>query len=42
MYFLKGGKLNKMAEKPEVPVGEPDYDMKTFDKETEPKEDHRV
>ncbi|KFY97533.1 hypothetical protein V498_02004 [Pseudogymnoascus sp. VKM F-4517 (FW-2822)] len=35
MYFLKGGKLNKMIERPEEPVGEPDYDEKTFQKETE-------
>lgn len=42
MYFLKGGKLNKMIERPEEPVGEPDYDEKTFQKETERVPDRRV
>ncbi|KFY23847.1 hypothetical protein V493_05595 [Pseudogymnoascus sp. VKM F-4281 (FW-2241)] len=42
MYFLKGGKLNKMAERPDEPVGEPDYDEKTFGAETEAVQDRRV
>ncbi|OBT51571.1 hypothetical protein VE04_08663 [Pseudogymnoascus sp. 24MN13] len=42
VYFLKGGKLNKRAERPEEPVGEPDYDEKTFQNETERVQDRRV
>ncbi|KFY33669.1 hypothetical protein V494_07429 [Pseudogymnoascus sp. VKM F-4513 (FW-928)] len=42
LYFLKGGKLNKMATRPDEPVGEPDYDEKTFTEEVETVPDRRV
>ncbi|KFY10007.1 hypothetical protein V491_07843 [Pseudogymnoascus sp. VKM F-3775] len=42
LYFLKGGKLNKKAERPAEPVGEPDYDEKTFQREVQPTQDKRV
>ncbi|KFY97469.1 hypothetical protein V500_02047 [Pseudogymnoascus sp. VKM F-4518 (FW-2643)] len=41
-YFLKGGKLNRRLERPGEPVGEPEYDEKTFQREVEVVEDRRV